>query len=229
MSETAADIVAGAVSGKRVNLGLATGSTPEGMYDCLSKLCSEGKCDFSGVTTFNLDEYYPIKSDDPQSYRYFMDKHLFDRVNIDKKSTFIPDGSAQEPEKECAEYEKKIAAHGGVDLQVIGIGPNGHIGFNEPDDDLYPLTHITKLSKRTLEANSRFFRSADEMPKRALTMGMKTILSAKKILVLANGAVKHEPISRLLEGKINTKCPVTLLNLHNDVTLVCDKEAYYGK
>ncbi len=229
MSETAADIVAGAISGKHINLGLATGSTPEGMYDRLADLNAKGKCDFSGVTTFNLDEYYPIKADDQQSYRYFMDKHLFNRVNIDKKATFIPDGSAKDPDKECAEYEKKIAAHGGVDLQVIGIGPNGHIGFNEPDDDLYPLTHVTKLSARTIEANSRFFKSADEMPKKALTMGMKTILSAKRILVLASGAVKHDSIVKLLDGKINTKCPVTLVNLHSDVTLVCDKEAFYGK
>ncbi len=229
MSAKAAEIVRDAVSGKKACLGLATGSTPEGMYDLLSSMCKKGECDFSGITTFNLDEYYPISPDDPQSYRYYMNKRFFDKINIDINSTFIPDGLAADPGIECSEYEKKIAERGGIDLQIIGIGPNGHIGFNEPDEELIPLTHVTNLASSTVEANSRFFASPDEVPKQALTMGIKTILSAGRIIVLASGSAKHKALSKMLDGKISTMCPVTMVNLHRNVTLICDKEAYYGR
>ncbi len=228
LSKTAAEMVAECISSKKICLGLATGSTPEGMYDCLVGLYEAGKCDFSGVTTFNLDEYYPISPDDPQSYRYYMDKRLFERVNIDKSATHIPNGLAPDPELECTEYEKMIAACGGIDLQVLGVGANGHIGFNEPGDTLIPQTHLTELTPSTIKANARFFDSEDQVPKHAITMGIKTILSARRIVVLVSGSAKHEAIKKLLEGKITTRWPVTFLNLHNDVTLICDKEVYYG-
>ena len=220
--------MAEAISGKKVCLGLATGSTPEGMYDCLVELHKSGKCNFSGVVTFNLDEYYPISPGDPLSYRYYMDKRLFDRVNINKSLTHVPFGLAPDPEFECAEYERQIAGFGGIDLQVLGVGANGHIGFNEPGDELISLTHLAELTPSTIKANSRFFESEDAVPKQAITMGIKTILSARRILALAHGAVKHEAIKKLLEGKITTRWPVTFLNLHSDVTLICDKEAYCG-
>ena len=228
MSLRAAEILADAIHGKRITLGLATGSTPEGMYARLVELNREGKCDFSGVVSFNLDEYYPIKADNDQSYRYFMDKHLFNHVNIDKAKTHVPDGSAADPDAECQKYEDMIAAAGGIDLQVIGVGPNGHIGFNEPADELYPLTHLTGLSAATVNANKKYFASKDEMPKQALTMGMKSILSAKHIVALASGKVKHPAIAKLREGMVTTEWPLTLLNLHSNVTLICDKEAFYG-
>jgi glucosamine-6-phosphate deaminase len=228
LSKTAAGIVAEAISGKKTCLGLATGSTPEGMYDCLAELYESGKCDFSGVVTFNLDEYYPISPDHPQSYRYYMNRRLFNRVNINKSNTHIPFGLASDPELECAEYERQIAGAGGIDLQVLGVGANGHIGFNEPGDELMPLTHLTELSKSTIKANSRFFETVDEMPKKAITMGIKTILTSRRIVVLVSGAVKHEALKKLFEGKITASWPITFLNLHNDVTLICDRGAYNG-
>lgn len=228
MSVKAADIVAKAAHGKKVNLGLATGSTPEGMYARLIELCREGKCDFSETVTFNLDEYYPIEPENPQSYRYYMDEKFFNHVNINKNKTHVPAGNAASPEEVCHNYEKLMAEEGGIDLQVIGVGPNGHIGFNEPGEELFPLTHLTGLTETTIEANSRFFKSKDAVPKSAITMGMKSILSARSILVLASGKSKHNAIKKLLEGKITTKWPLTFLNLHPDVIIICDKEAMYG-
>jgi glucosamine-6-phosphate deaminase len=206
-------------------LGLATGSTPVGMYDELVRRCDAGELDFSSVRTVNLDEYYPISPDNAQSYRYFMNTNLFDRVNIDKKNTAVPDGSAADPEAECLAYEQKIAALGQVDIQVLGIGQNGHIGFNEPDSTLHPLTHLTGLTESTLKANARFFSEGEVMPTAALTMVMGTILRAKKILILANGASKADAVATLLSGMLTTACPASFLNLHDDVTLICDGAA----
>lgn len=229
MSAKAAEIVSQNVDGKKCVLGLATGSTPEGMYSELVKMCAAGMCDFSQVTTFNLDEYYPISPDDPQSYRYYMNTKLFNHINIRPENTNVPDGSADDADEVCTVYERKIEGAGGIDIQVVGIGPNGHVGFNEPDNELVGPTHKTALTQSTIDANSRFFESADLVPTMALTMGMKTILSARRILLVVNGSAKHAPLQKLLSGAITTRCPITLLNLHNDVTLVCDKEAYYGK
>lgn len=229
MSAKAAEFVAQNISGKKCVLGLATGSTPEGMYAELIDLNKAGNCDFANVTTFNLDEYYPIDPTDPQSYRYYMNTKLFDHINIDPQNTNVPCGSAEDADAECEAYECKIANAGGIDLQVVGMGPNGHVGFNEPGESLIGPTHKTALTSSTIEANSRFFESADLVPTMALTMGMKSILSARKIVVVVNGAAKHEPLRKLLSGEISTKYPITFLNLHNDVTLFCDKEAYYGK
>ena len=156
-------------------LGLATGDTPIGTYKELVKRYEGGELDFSKATSVNLDEYYPITPDNEQSYRYFMNYHLFDKVNINKEKTFVPDGQAKDVVKSCEEYEKNIDALGGIDIQILGIGRNGHIGFNEPDDGLIPFTHVTDLTANTIEANSRFFESEADVPKQALTMGIQSI------------------------------------------------------
>ena len=210
-------------------LGLATGSTPIGVYENLIRMNQAGEVDFRDVTTFNLDEYYPMSPENPQSYRYFMDHQFFDHINIDQAKTFIPNGQTDDPERECQAYEEKIAAYGGIDFQLLGIGQNGHIGFNEPDDNLNVETHMTDLTKSTIEANSRFFETIDDVPKMALTMGIATILKSRRICLLASGLSKYEIVQALLTNDINTNVPATMLKVHPDVTLICDREAYYGK
>lgn len=207
-------------------LGLATGSTPVGMYNILSEKYKNGEIDFKDVTSFNLDEYYPIKNDNDQSYHYFMNENLFKYVNI--KKSYIPNGETDQPEKECQEYEQKIKNEGGIDLQVLGIGQNGHIGFNEPDENLNAVTHVTGLTESTISANSRFFSSVDEVPTKALTMGMATIMNAKTIMLLASGKNKHEVVKKLCDNDITTDIPATMLKMHPDVILICDKEAFEG-
>jgi glucosamine-6-phosphate deaminase len=189
---------------------------------------NEGKLDFSKVKTFNLDEYYPIKADNDQSYRYFMNKYLFDRVNIDKANTNVPNGEAPDADVEGREYDEKLALAGGVDIQLLGIGRNGHIAFNEPDEALIAGTHKTALTEDTIEANSRLFNSIDEVPRHALTMGMASIMSAKMIVLLANGKGKNEAIKKLRDDKISTDCPASFLKLHSNVVIICDKEAWNG-
>jgi glucosamine-6-phosphate deaminase len=209
-------------------LGLATGSTPVGMYKKLIEKNRAGEIDFSAVTTVNLDEYYPIAPDNDQSYRYFMNENLFNHVNIDKTRTFVPDGMAADPAAACDAYEKIVASVGAADVQVLGIGQNGHIGFNEPDAALDVKTHVTGLTESTIKANARFFASEADVPTKALTMGIGTILNAKKIVILANGAAKHAAVAKMLEGKLDTSCPASMLNLHSDVTVICDEAAYNG-
>lgn len=229
MSQKAAEIVAEQIINKHDTiLGLATGSTPVGTYQKLADMNKEGKLDFSKVKTFNLDEYYPIKNDDEQSYITFMKENFFSKINIDLANTNIPNGEATDAEKECKEYDERIKAAGGIDLQILGIGQNGHIAFNEPSDELDCYTHVTGLTENTIEANSRFFDSIDQVPTKALTMGMSTILSAKKILMLISGAAKAEVMAKLLDDKITTSVPATLLKTHPDVIVICDKEAYEG-
>lgn len=229
LSQKAAKMVASMVTLKPdCVLGLATGSTPVGTYQELIRLYGAGEVDFSAVTTFNLDEYYPIAPENEQSYHYFMQRHLFGHVNIDPKRAFIPNGMAKDADAECRAYEEKIAAKGGIDLQILGIGQNGHIGFNEPDDNLNTSTHLTGLTESTIRANARFFNSIDEVPRQALTMGISTILRSKKILLLASGKAKHPAVRELLTEDINTEVPATLLKVHRDVVLLCDKEAYEG-
>ena len=206
-------------------LGLATGSTPIGMYDELVRMYESGEIDFSEVTSFNLDEYYPISPENDQSYRYFMNEHLFSRVNIDMARTHVPNGLAEDTDAECENYENMINKAGGVDLQILGIGQNGHIGFNEPDNNLNTVTHLTELTQSTIDANSRFFEKREDVPTKALTMGMGSIFKARKIIVMANGKAKKDAVRKLISGKITTECPVTFLNLHSDVTLICDKLA----
>ena len=229
MSDKAADIVAAQITMKpNCVLGLATGSTPVGMYDDLTEMNRAGKLDFSTVKTVNLDEYYPITPDNDQSYRYFMNLHLFDRINIDKANTYVPNGQAEDTVVAGEEYDALIASLGGIDLQVLGIGRNGHIGFNEPDDCLVAGTHCTALTADTINANARFFESEALVPKHAMTMGIATILRSRKIIILINGKEKHNALARMLKGDITTQCPASLLNLHNDVTVICDEDAYNG-
>ena len=209
-------------------LGLATGSTPVGMYQDLIAMNQAGEISFADVTSYNLDEYFPIEPTHEQSYRYFMNVNLFDHVDIDKTRTFVPNGLSKDPEKEGAAYDTAIDAAGGVDLQVLGIGQNGHIGFNEPDEALIAGTHVTALTDNTIEANARFFASKADVPTHAFTMGIGSIMKAKSILLLANGANKHAAVAQMLDDKITTSCPATMLKAHPDVTLICDKAAFFG-
>ena len=222
MSLRAAKILAEQIKEKPDSvLGLATGSTPEGMYADLVKMYEKGEISFKNITSVNLDEYYPIDPANDQSYRYFMNYHLFDHVDIDKENTNVPDGTAADPVAEGKRYEALIDSLGGVDLQILGIGGNGHIGFNEPDSKLVLDTHVTDLTESTIKANSRFFASANDVPRQALTMGIGSIFKAKKIVLMASGANKKAAVSALLKRDIDTNCPATMLNLHPDVTLVC--------
>ena len=229
MSVAAANILADVLKANPACvLGLATGSTPVGMYKQLIEMYKAGEIDFSSVTTVNLDEYYPISPENDQSYRYFMNENLFNHVNIDKTRTFVPDGMASDPVAACEAYEEIVASVGAADVQVLGIGQNGHIGFNEPDMALEVKTHVTELTESTIKANARFFASEADVPTKALTMGIGTILNAKKIVILANGAAKHDAIAKMLAGKLDTSCPASMLNLHRDVTVICDELAYNG-
>ena len=227
MSKAGADIVISQLKDKSDSiLGLATGSTPVGLYKELIKAYENGEISFKDVKTFNLDEYYPISKSSNQSYDYFMNDNLFSHVDINKANTDIPNGEATDADKECADYEKRIAASAGVDIQILGIGQNGHIGFNEPDAALDFVTHKTALTQNTIEANSRFFESIDEVPTAALTMGIGTIMKAKKIILLASGSNKRDAIAALRDTSLTTQCPATMLKLHSDVTIICDNEAY---
>lgn len=227
MSRKAAEIMVEVIKNKPdCVLGLATGDTPIGMYDELVKKYNAGELDFAAVRSVNLDEYYPITPDNDQSYRYFMNKHLFDRVNIDKNNTVVPDGTATDVSKFCRDYEAKIDELGGTDIQVLGIGRNGHIGFNEPDTELERFTHLVELTPDTIAANSRFFASEADVPKHALTMGIHSVFKSRKILLLASGKNKADAIRALINSNITTSCPATLLCLHSDVTVICDEDAY---
>lgn len=210
-------------------LGLATGSSPEGLYDCLAADYAAGKLDFSGLTSYNLDEYYPIEPTHEQSYRRFMDEHLFDRVNIDKSRTYVPDGLTKDPEAFCADYDARVAAAGGIGIQLLGVGRNGHIGFNEPDTALIGATHVTDLTPNTIEANSRFFASENDVPRQAITMGIDNIMDAKQIVLVISGANKHDALMALMSGKYDTEKPVTLLRGHRGLIVFCDEAAYYGE
>ena len=229
MSLRSAELMAGVIKANPACvLGLATGSTPIGLYQNLIRMNKAGEISFKDVTTVNLDEYYPISPENDQSYRYFMNENLFDHVNIDKTRTFVPDGQAADPDAACEAYEEIVAKVGPAAVQVLGLGQNGHIGFNEPDTALEVRTHVTGLTESTIKANARFFASEADVPTKALTMGIGTILNAKKIIILANGAAKHEAIAKMLAGKLDTSCPASMLNLHADVTVICDEAAYNG-
>lgn len=226
MSRKAANIISAQMIMKPdCTLGLATGSSPEGVYAQLVEWYEKGDLDFSEVTTVNLDEYKGLEKENDQSYDYFMHKHLFDKVNINLEKTFLPDGTNLDSEAECARYEEQIESLGGVDLQLLGIGRNGHIGFNEPGDAFEKTTHCVELQESTIEANKRFFASADDVPKQAYSMGIGTILKAKKILIVASGEEKAEAVKNSFFGPITPKVPGSILQLHPDVTLVADEAA----
>lgn len=227
ISEKAAELIAETVKkDPKCTLGLATGSTPIGTYERLAEMNRRGEVDFEGIKSFNLDEYYPISPKNPQSYRFFMDERLFSKININMENTHILNGMCKDAETECDAFEKMIEENGGIDLQLLGIGQNGHIGFNEPDEKLDSKTHLTRLTESTINANSRFFSDTEEVPTMALTMGIGTILRARKIIILANGRNKSEAVRALLDSKISTENPASMLKVHADVTLICDKEAF---
>lgn len=226
MSRKAANIISAQVIMKpNCVLGLATGSTPIGTYDQLVEWYNKGDLDFSEVTTVNLDEYKGLPRTNDQSYYYFMHQHLFDRVNTDPERTNVPNGMEPDAEKECGRYEELIRSLGGVDLQLLGLGHNGHIGFNEPGEAFEKETHCVDLTESTIEANKRFFASADDVPKQAYTMGIKTIMQAKKILIVVNGENKADIVERAFFGPVTPEVPASILQLHNDVTLVGDEAA----
>lgn len=230
LSKTAAGIFAQDIKAKPdIRLGLATGSTPIGMYKELIDMYKNGDVDFSKVYTFNLDEYYPIEPSNDQSYIYFMKNNLFNHININMENVHIPNGLAEDIDTECKNYDKTIEDFGGIDIQLLGVGRNGHIGFNEPADEIVAGTHQTSLDEDTIEANARFFNSKDDVPIKAITMGVGPILKAKKIVVLMSGANKNPAFKKLTSGVVTTKCPVTLLNLHNDAIVIADEAAATGK
>ena len=203
-------------------LGFATGSTPLDLYAQLIKLYEAGEISFKDVTTFNLDEYVGLDGNHDQSYRYFMDHNLFDHIDIDKSRTRVPSGiDVSDP----AAYDKEIEAAGGVDLQLLGIGNNGHIGFNEPGTPFGSLTHIVELTESTREANKRFFSSIDEVPTHAVTMGIKTVMQARSIILMAIGPAKAPIMKEMLQGPVTEKVPASVLQLHPDVTVYMDYEA----
>ncbi|MFH1327195.1 MAG: glucosamine-6-phosphate deaminase [archaeon] len=205
-------------------LGFATGSTPLGLYKCLVKEYKKKGVNFSKVKSFNLDEYYPIKKIDKNSYYYYMFRNLFSKVNFEKSNINFLNGETKDAKKECLNYEKKIKKNP-IDIQILGVGVNSHIAFDEPGSSFESKTRLVKLTKSTLKQNSKFFKNKKEIPKKALTMGIKTILRSKKILLLASGKQKAEAISHLLEGKVDKKYPISILKKHKNLIVIVDKEA----
>ncbi|MBS6183583.1 MAG: glucosamine-6-phosphate deaminase [Clostridium celatum] len=226
LSKVAAEEFAKVINEKpNAVLGLATGGSPVGMYKELIKMYKNNEVDFSKVTTINLDEYVGLNPEYEQSYRYFMNENLFNHINIDIKKTFIPNGLAEDLQKECSEYDKKIQELGGVDIQLLGVGNNGHIAFNEPDDELSVGTNVITLTQDTIEANARFFDNVDDVPRKAVSMGLGGIMKAKKIVLIASGKGKAEAIKGLFSGKISTNNPASMLQMHRDVIVIVDEEA----
>lgn len=206
-------------------LGLATGSSPVGTYDQLIEWYEKGDLDFSEVRTVNLDEYKGLAKGNEQSYSYFMRKHLFNHVNILPENTHIPDGLAEDEEKECMRYNAEIRSMGGVDMQLLGIGANAHIGFNEPGEDFKKETHCVELKESTIEANSRFFTSKEDVPRKAYSMGIKSIMNSKAILLIASGDDKADAVYKMICGPITSNAPASILQLHNNVYVVADEAA----
>ena len=206
-------------------LGLATGSTPIGMYENLVKLNKNGDIDFSEVRTFNLDEYYKLPKESDQSYHHFMYKNLFDHININPENIHIPNGMTADVDAECERYDKLIKEAGGVDIQVLGIGNNAHIGFNEPTINFEKGTHLVELEESTIEANSRFFDNIEDVPKKAITMGVGSIFKSKKIMLIATGENKAEAIYNTVYGKVVPEVPASILQFHSDIVLILDKKA----
>ena len=229
MSRRAAAIIAAQVVAKPdCVLGLATGSSPVGTYQNLVAWNKQGDISFKEVRSVNLDEYYGLAPTHDQSYRYFMQTNLFDHVDIDPANTNVPNGLAEDPAAEGKRYEALVASLGYADLQLLGMGRNGHIGFNEPCADFPLATHLVDLTESTIEANARFFASADDVPKQALTMGIGTIMKARKILVVVSGADKADAVAKAVQGPITPEVPASILQLHPDVTIVGDEAALSG-
>lgn len=226
MSTAAARIVAGQLYLKPNSvLGLATGSTPLLMYQKLVQVHEQIGLDFSEAISFNLDEYLGLEPENPQSYHYFMHENFFDKINIKPENIFIPNGKPDNLDKECEHYDKLIESKGGIDLQILGVGQNAHIGFNEPDIKFEATTHKVKLDEETIEANARFFSDRKDVPRYAISMGIKTIMLAKKVILLANGKNKAEAIYKAIYGGVRPDAPASILQLHQDVLIIVDKEA----
>lgn len=226
MSRKASYIVASRVIlNPKCILGLATGDTPKGLYRELVRLFRLGDVDFSGVTTFNLDEYVGLAPDHPNSYQSYMKENLFRFINVSPGRRHIPDGSAPDLAAECRRYESDIERSGGVDLQILGLGRDGHIGFNEPDIKFETGTHLVTLAGSTLEANARFFSHADDVPRSAISMGIRTIMSARRILLLASGPEKAEALRGAVMGAVTPDLPASVLQLHPNVTVIVDEAA----
>lgn len=226
LSDTAAKMVVEVINQKpNAVIGLATGSTPIGLYEKLIAYHKKKSVDFSNVTSFNLDEYVGLSEDHPQSFRYFMNNNFFNHINISPKNTHIPNGMAKDIVLECKNYDAMLEASNRIDIQILGIGTNGHIGFNEPSDALIAGTHVATLAKETIKANSRFFNTISEVPTKAITMGIGNIMKAKKIVLLASSSEKSNIIKELLNDKVTTQIPVSLLKIHPDVTIIVDEPA----
>ena len=221
LSRQAANIISAQVILKPDSvLGLATGSSPLGTYKQLTKWYEKGDIDFSNVTTVNLDEYVGLDGSNEQSYRYFMNENFFNHINIDINNTFVPNGCAVDLTAEGKWYDEHIRDLGGIDLQLLGIGLDGHIGFNEPDKYFVKSTHVVDLHESTIKANSRFFESEEEVPKKAITMGMVSIMQAKKILLIASGKNKRDILEKAFYGPITPEIPASILQLHPDITVI---------
>ena len=227
MSRKAANILSAQMIVKPDSvIGLATGSSPLGIYKCLIHWYEKGDLDFSEITSVNLDEYRGMAHDDPQSYYYFMHKNLFSHVNINLDRTFVPDGTIADADEACRAYDEIIKSTGGIDMQLLGIGHNGHIGFNEPDSVFAKGTHCVNLAESTIEANARFFASKEEVPTQAYTMGIQTIMKSRKILVVVSGAAKADIVEKAFFGDVTPLVPASILQLHQHVTVVGDEEAF---
>lgn len=226
VSRKAANIISAQVILKpNCVLGLATGSSPIGTYQQLIKWYEKGDLDFAEVRAVNLDEYVGLSVIHPQSYAYFMRNNFFDHINIDTRNVNIPNGMDPCENRECSRYDQVIHDLGGVDLQLLGLGPNGHIGFNEPDDEFIKGTHRVQLTEATINANARFFESVDEVPTAAYTMGILDIIQAKRVVMVVNGAAKAQAVKDSFWGPVTPKVPASILQLHPDFTLVADEEA----
>ena len=221
LSRKAANLISAQVLSKPdCVLGLATGSSPVGAYKVLIERCAKGDLDFSEVTSVNLDEYVGLDGTNDQSYRYFMNINLFDHINIDKNKTFVPNGLAEDYNAECEEYDARVKALGGIDLQLLGIGFDGHIGFNEPDSCFTKATHVVDLHESTIQANARFFENEADVPRQAVTMGMMCIMQARKVVLIANGAGKKDIVEKAFFGPITPEVPASILQLHPDLTVI---------
>jgi glucosamine-6-phosphate deaminase len=226
MSALGANIVARVVRNKpRAVIGLATGSTPIGLYRELIRMHKDEELSFSQIVTFNLDEYIGLPPEHPQSYRHFINQNLFDHIDIRKENTYLPDGMAEDIEFACAEYEKKIKEAGGIDLQILGIGSNGHIAFNEPGSSLGSRTRVKTLSPETIRDNARFFPHPEDVPRYAITMGIGTIMETKELILLASGEEKAEAVAMMIEGPITAMVPATVVQLHKKTTVIIERAA----
>jgi len=226
MSQRAAMLFAREVKINPVGVfGFATGSTPEGMYNELKKMSASGELDMDRIVAFNLDEYYPIKAGDQKSYKHFMAKNLFDDIKLPPEKRNIPNGEAKDPKKECVYYEERIISCGGIEMQILGIGHNGHIGFNEPAESFSGTTSYVQLAENTIQANARFFEKPEDVPRHAITMGIQTIMMAKRIMLLVSGEAKAGILRDALLGPITPLVPASALQLHQNVIVVADKAA----